>query len=96
MQITHRRSYCVAAALSIKINKTKTMVFAKYPNQLNFKIKDEAVEQVKTFKYLSTTFKETCDIKREIRARIEQAGQILNMKNLFTKSELKSWIHGYI
>lgn len=49
------------------------MVFAKYLNEVNFKIKDEAVEQVKTFKYLGTTVEETCDINLEIRARIEQA-----------------------
>lgn len=75
--------------LSLNVAKTKMMVISKKHVDSVLKVHDASIEQVANFRYLGTVLNETCDGRREIRARIEQArNTFLNMKNLFRRSEL--------
>ncbi len=78
-----------AMGLTLNTKKTKCMVFSKHPENIVIKVKNEIIEQVPSFRYLGTVITDSCDIKREIHGRIEQARRaFLNMKNFFTRPEL--------
>ena len=51
------------------------------PKFANIKIKNNNIQQVQSYKHWSTIITQKCDIKTEIRSRIEQArGMFICMK----------------
>ena len=75
--------------LSLNISKTKAMVFSKRHVPITLKVKGVDIEQVANFKYLGTNLNEDCDIRKEIRGRIEQARTaFMSMRSLFISTEL--------
>lgn len=71
----------------MNICNTKKVVFSKTNKNIVLTVNCMGIKQVSTFKYVSALIKQNCDLKREIKSRIDQAWKIFTDRNWTWNSE---------
>ena len=71
---------CEDYGMKININKTKTMVIGRKPENIELRIKDESVEQLNRYKYLGCNISINLNCCQEVRQRIAMAREDFNRK----------------
>ena len=69
-------STCEEYDLKISVNKTETMKVSRTPGNLNIKINDTNLKQVKELKYLGSIFTEDGRLNRKIENRTQKANNV--------------------
>ena len=71
---------CEQYGMKINVNKTKTMVIGKKTKKVNMRIRNEALEQVDSFKYLGCAISSNMSCSQEVKRRIAIAKEAFNRK----------------
>ncbi|MEL6988501.1 MAG: reverse transcriptase domain-containing protein [Bacteroidota bacterium] len=86
--------------LTLNVKKTKVISFANGEFPLNFRIDDEAVEQVPTWKYLGLHLDKKLNFSNHIKEIVsslsKQCGLLYRMRNLFHVKQLVNYHNTYI
>ncbi|KAJ4447581.1 hypothetical protein ANN_09588 [Periplaneta americana] len=71
---------CEQYGMNINPNKTKTMVIRRKIKKVNLRIRNEAVDQVDSFRYLGCTISSNMRCCQEVKRRIAMAKEAFNRK----------------